>query len=393
MPLSDKAATNILRLLDTEEERNSLLAFRLLNSQGAAGDFLLSLCGHFLVAEGEQRLALRRCLRPLLRMAARERGCTPEQKDGLMWLLNYDPTREKAKPERFLLILEDALGLDILALSRFLFSRSGQSAQLLLRRGTPADRDALLAIRCYDGPRGRTLDLSRLGLARLPEEAGQYKDVEALNLRHNELEATDVFFLERFRKLRFLDLRFNRMARIPDGLPLLPRLQEADLRMGSLQVPLFDYLRHPLREIILVNLRMEPGFPLSQFNNEDVACILKNWTYEAGSRLVLNLAGKGFRSVPDAIRRFPRLAYVDLRDNPISFLPPWFLRMPALREVYCDRGVEYNYSYLRPGLAVYRENEQEPPTPQEQAAPWLANLAAFPAELPVAIPLEGLGGR
>ncbi|MCO6490240.1 MAG: hypothetical protein J5I98_17635 [Phaeodactylibacter sp.] len=390
MPLSDKAAANILRLLDTREERNSLLAYRLLNSQGVADDFLLSLCGYFMVAEGEQRLVLRRCLNSLLRMVAREKSCTPGQNSGLMWLLNYDPSQEKANTERILLLLEDALGLDILALSRFLFSRSGQCASFLLRRGTAADKKALLAARSYDGPQGRTLDLSRMGLAQMPEETRQCADIEALDLSHNELDISDVFFLQRFRKLRFLSLARNRMDRIPDGLLLLPGLQEADLRMNTLRMPLFDYLRHPLREIVKVNLRMERGFALDQFSVQDVACVLKNWAYEADNRLALKLSGRGFRSVPDALRSFPQLVYIDLRNNPISFLPPWFLRMPALREVYCDRGVEYNPSYLRPGLAVYRENEQEPPAPKKQEAPWLANLAAFPAELPVAIPVEGL---
>ena len=390
MPLSEKAAANILRLLNTEAERNGILAFRLLNSQQATEDFLLSLCGHFMVAGGEERLLLRNCLRTLLRITVKERGCSASQKDDLMWLLNYEAGQGNAQLERFLSILEYVLGLDILVLSRYLFSRGGQGAPMLLQRGAATDRAALLESRVYNGPYGRTLDLSRLNLAVVPEETNLFRNLEALNLSHNELSGADVFFLQGFRQLRFLSLAQNQMARIPDGLLLLPRLQEADLRMDGIELPLFKYLRHPLKDVLKVNLRMESGFTLDQFIDQDVACFLKNWAYEAGGRLVLDLSGQKAEAVPEAILRYPQLEYLDLRDTPIAFLPSWLLRMPRLREIYCDRGVEYNDAFLRKGLMVYRDEKRDPPRPGEEPPPWQANLSGFSAALPVAISVEGL---
>ncbi len=393
MPLSEKAAANILRLLNTEDERNSTLAFRLLNSQNVVEDFLLSLCGHFMTARGEERLALRNCLRALLRITAREWGCSSSQQNSLMWLLNYDPEQEKADPERFLSTLEVALAIDVLPLARYIYGRTGRCARILLRRGDSAQRAALLNSRMYDSPYGRALDLSRMQLIALPDETYRFPNLEALDISYNRLALSDVFPFQRFRFLRFLGLSHNKLERVPDGLPLLSSLEEVDLRGNPMEMGLFEYLRHPLKEKLRVNLALERGFTVDQFSEEDIACLLKNWISDTDYGPLLGLAGKELRVVPTAILRYPQLAFIDLRNNPIAFLPPWLLRMPRLREIYCYRGVEYNPAYLREGLTVYRDDEAEPPGPAEEPPPWLANLEAFPAELPVKIPVEGLRGR
>lgn len=393
MPLSEKAAANILRLLNTGDERNSALAFRLLNSQKAAGDFLLSLCGHFMVARGEDRRALRNCLRPLLRIAAREWGCSAAQQNDLMWVLNYDPEQEKDDSEPALSKLEDILGVDALALARYIYARTGRCARFLMGQGHPPERTALLESRVYKGPYGRTAGLSGLQLTSLPDEARQFRGLEALDLSHNQLAISDVFFLRRFRSLRYLNLAHNKLEQVPDGLPLLPCLEEVDLRENPAELRFFEYLRHPLKEKLRINLRPERSFTLDEFNNEDIASILINWISDTGYGQLLDLSDKGIRSAPGAILHYPQLAFIDLRKNSFGFLPPWLLRMPRIQEIYCDRGVEYNPVFLRPGLTVYREDEADPPKPGKIPPPWQANLERFPAELPVKIPLEGLRVR
>ena len=390
MPLSEKAATNVLRLLSTEDKRNSALAFRLLSSQQATDDFLLSLCGYFMAARGSQRLALRKALQALLLITIKERGCSTLEANSLMWLLNYDSEQKNANPEQFLPYLEDILGLDILALSRYLFFREGQCGALLLRRGNAADKAALLQSRIYNGGYGQTLDLSRLELNQIPDEASQFKEVNALDLSYNRLQSFDVFFLHRFQELRFLDLARNALSRIPDGLPLLHQLQEIDLRKNRIKLPLFEYLRHPLKAILKINLRPEPGFTLDQFDEQDVACILKNYIYDIDGQQALNLSGMELRAIPEAIQHYPQLAFIDLQDNPIGFLPSWFLKLPSLREVYCDRGVEYNPAFLRKGATVFKGESKSLPLPAKHSLPWLANATHFPASLPIVISLEGL---
>ncbi len=393
MSLPGKASINILRLLNTEDERNGVLAYRLLNSQQAAGDFLLSLCGYFMTAKGEQRLVLRNCLRSLLLVAIREKKCPAPQADQLMWMLNYEPGQRNARPEQFLLILEEALGLDVLALARYLFSREGQCTQLLLQRGHTEDKMAVLRARTYHGEYGQTLDLSQLGLAHLPEEARYFKELEGLDLSRNHLSCSDVFFLQGFQQLRFLDLTYNRLHKVPDGLPLLPQLQEADLRGNRIKLSLFEYLRHPWKRILKTELEQEPGFTLDQFNGQDVACLLKNWIYEAGRTQVLSLRQQGIRFVPAAIRQFPRLEVADLRKNPISSLPSWFLKIKNIRKVYCDGGVEYNPALAHEGLSVLKGSDERLPAPEKKAPPWLAKLPASHACLPIIIPLEDLPGK
>ncbi|MCB0567925.1 MAG: leucine-rich repeat domain-containing protein [Phaeodactylibacter sp.] len=390
MPLSEKAATNVLRLLSTEDKRNSALAFRLLSSQQATDDFLLSLCGYFMAARGSQRLALRKALQALLLITIKERGSSTQEANSLMWLLNYDPEQKNANPEQFLPYLEDILGLDILALSRYLFFREGQCGALLLRRGNAADKAALLQSRIYNGGYGQTLDLSRLELNQIPDEANQFKEVDALDLSYNRLQSFDVFFLHRFQELRFLDLARNALSRIPDGLPLLHQLQEIDLRKNRVKLPLFEYLRHPLKDILKINLRQEPGFTLDQFDEQDVACILKNYIFDVDGQQAIKLSGMGIRSIPQGFQHYPRLAFIDLQDNPIGYLPSWFLKLPGLREVYCDRGVEYNPSYLQEGAAVFKDQSRSLPRPRKPSPPWLANAIHFSASLPIVISLGGL---
>lgn len=392
MPLSTKAASNILRLLHTEDERNGALAFRLLNGQKVTDDFLLSLCGNFMVARGEPRLFLRQCLRTLLRIIIAERHCPPRQEERLLWLLNYDPEQAAPHPEEFLHILRNEMAMETLPLARFLFSRSGHCASLLFKQGDASDRAAMLANRKYEGAYGQTLDLSRMQLTNIPDDIRPFTQLHGIDLSHNSLRLSDVFALQPFSHLRFLNLAYNRLEKIPEGLHLLPDLQEIDLRTNSFKLRIFEYLRHPLKKILKVSLVMEPGFTLSQFNNQDLGCILKNWIYDTGQGQILNLSGKEIRSVPEAIQFYPQLAFIDLRNVPIGFLPLWILRMPNLREIYCDRGVEYNPAFCRKGLIIYRDKEQDPPAPGENPAPWLSNLANFPAELPVTIPMEGLIG-
>lgn len=394
MILSGKASINILRLLNTEDERNSALAYRLLNSQQAAGDFLLSLCGYFMTAKGEQRLVLRNCLRSLLLVDIREKKCPASQADRLMWMLNYEPGQRNGHPEQFLFMLEEFLGLDVLPLARHLFFKEGQCAQLLLEHGHPDDKMAMLKARMYYGEYGQTLDLSQLGLSQLPEEARHFKNLEGLDLSRNHgMAQPDVFFLQGFQRLRFLDLTYNRLQRLPDGLPLLPQLQEVDLRGNQIKLSLFEYLRHPWKKILKTDLQPEPGFTLDQFNNQDVACLLKNWIYAAGRIQVLSLRQQGIRFVPAAIRQFPGLAVADLRKNPISSLPSWFLKIKNIRKVYCDSGVEYNPALAHEGLSVLKGSDERLPAPEKKTPPWLAKLPAFPASLPINIPLEDLPER
>ena len=103
---------------------------------------------------------------------------------------------------------------------------------------------------------------------------------------------------------------------------------------------------------------MEPGFTLSQFNNRDLGCILKNWIYDT-SKGRYSTFRKEIRSCPNHTQFIPNWYFLDLRNVPIGFLPLWILRMPNLQEIYCDRGVEYN-RILPQRYVIYRDKEQDP---------------------------------
>lgn len=390
MSLPRSASANILRLLNTEDERNGTLAYRLLNGQQAADDFLLSLCGYFMVAEGEQRLVLRNCLRSLLQVAIREKKCTAPQRDRLLWLLNYDPGQKNTGPEQFLYILEDALGLDSVTLARFLFSRSGLCFHFLLQRSSGPGKVEMLRSRIYYGVHGQTLGLSRSGFSQLPEEARIFRELEGLDLSYNELSGSDVFFLLPFQKLRFLDLSHNRFQKAPEGLGALVHLQEADLRANEIKLSFFEYLRHPLKNILKTELVKEKGFSLDHFHPKEVACLLKNWIYDSGEGQVLDLRRQDIRFIPIAIRQFPQLKIVDLRENPIALLPSWFLKLPNLRQVYCGRGVEFNQIFVHEHLSLLRGSDAPLPRPVKNTPDWLGKPPGVAASLPVDIQPEDL---
>ena len=92
----------------------------------------------------------------------------------------------------------------------------------------------------------------------------------------------------------------------------------------------------------------------------------------------------GLREVPEVLFQWRGLRVLDLRDNPVSILPAWLLRMPQLRAIYCDYGTEYNPAFRHQHLEVLRDSLAPLPPPAgwvERKAATGQNAIALPYEL------------
>ncbi len=389
MSLSQKACNNILRLLNTQEERNEELALRLLNSQQATQDFLLSLSAYFLTSRNEQRLYLRNCLRNLLRLVVEEGRTHGPHASQLMWLLNYDPSQNKASLEDHLLHLGKTTGVDTHLLARYIFFHTGQCGGMVLSECSSQEKLQILECRTYWGPFGNTLGLSGLDLETLPEEILQMSGLTAIDLSHNKLKALPAW-LSTYSGLKHIGLRHNAFEFVPEELHRLHSLELADLRHNPCRLSYIDFFRHPLRGKFRIQLFDDGGFTLCQFHEEDIYLALQNWVYEKNGSQYLNLSGLELRAVPRCIQVFTRLEMLDLRQNAIGQLPTWLLKLPSLRQVYCDWGTYYNPASAHEALLVSKDEEEKLPMPEADPPAPQFQAPLLPVQLPLEFDLSGL---
>ena len=81
-----------------------------------------------------------------------------------------------------------------------------------------------------------------------------FTQLHGIDLSHNSLRLSDVLPFNHSPIFTFLNLAYSRLEKIPEGLHLLPDLQEIDLRTNSFKLRIFEYLRHPLK-----NPESQPG--------------------------------------------------------------------------------------------------------------------------------------
>ncbi|MCB0569176.1 MAG: hypothetical protein KDC66_05410 [Phaeodactylibacter sp.] len=382
MALSKNACTNILRLLASDNERNASLALQLLDSQQARPGFLLTLGAHLLTADVPARDYVQNCLKAL---AQADRSSSRYPPRPLQLILEYGKANGPAEADTTKAIeaLHQLFGIDPLLLALHTYHEKGICGSLILRKGSSADIARLLESRIYQGPQGKTMALQALGMGLLPEGLADFKDVAALVLSGNQLSSLPSMLLK-FRHLRHLDVRYNALGALPTHLLKLPRLECLDARRNNFRMPWLEYLAHPEKKRFLVGLDNTSGFALHELHAYDIGLILNNLSYRSDKGLVLGLAGQGLREVPEVLFQWRGLRVLDLRDNPVSILPAWLLRMPQLRAIYCDYGTEYNPAFRHQHLEVLRDSLAPLPPPAgwvERKAATGQNAIALPYEL------------
>lgn len=156
-----------------------------------------------------------------------------------------------------------------------------------LRRRTVSQR-LRSAWRRLGAEQGRHLDLSGLGVGRLPDLAANFAHVRILNLSRMELAQVPEGFLAGFPRLQVLNLNGNQLLAIPACVRRLNGLRNLDLEGNVLQQ---------------AAALLEPVRPLAHLNS-------------------LNLGGNGLNLLPQealaALRGFGRLQRLYLRHNNLS---------------------------------------------------------------------------
>lgn len=194
------------------------------------------------------------------------------------------------------------------------------------------------AIREVRASKALSLDLSGMGLDKLPESLRQLAHLESLGLRENSLTALpewlgdfaqlrtlDLFsnsllmlpeFLARLRDLRVLDVGFNSLTGLPDWLGRLTQLQQLNL-YGNELVTLPGWLGQ------LVQLRgfFVSGSPTGRTTVNSPSQPFPDFVRRMTSLGTLQMHGVGMSEVPDWVGGHPSLSVLDLKNNLISDLP------------------------------------------------------------------------
>jgi len=213
----------------------------------------------------------------------------------------------------------------------------------------------------WDSP----LSLVSMPLDELPEipagtDFGHISQITLVNLRVGVLPAG---FLANFPRLRILNLNYNNLLALPEGLERLPHLRELSLVGNRIRLTA-EQMR------VLANCRQLRNLDLS--DNFIGATALQVQGLE--NLETLNLRRTGLRAFPDGLERCTRLTYIDVRNNQIDHLPQALLTTPLLqRQVIALSGNPVSPEQLQ------RLRLAHPPALVVEPAPtkslWLGTLA------------------
>ncbi|EKT4529251.1 hypothetical protein QEM33_001817 [Pseudomonas putida] len=154
-----------------------------------------------------------------------------------------------------------------------------------------------------------TLVGERVGdLPALPENVS-FDHITHLTLRDMQLTSLDTGFLGRFSKVRNLDLRNNRLTRLPAGIEQLTELK--NLRLGGNQIVLSSEDNLRLSQLVELH-RLE-------LNGNPVGLLPPLASFPLLRRLSLRNTGLG--ELPADLARHGNLELLDMRDNQIQTLP------------------------------------------------------------------------
>ncbi|MBO3752540.1 leucine-rich repeat domain-containing protein [Streptosporangiaceae bacterium NEAU-GS5] len=189
--------------------------------------------------------------------------------------------------------------------------------------------------------RANSLDLSDLGLTRLPYSISDLTGLTVLNLKRNRLAGLP----ERLRalaELKVLVLTENCFTELPDWLGELPRLTELHLAgLGLDAVP--DWVAN-LGRLTVLNLidndltTLPDGLAnLTELTevglggNPSIA--LPDWLGDRTGITHLYLHECGLSAVPDWLANLTKLSVLSLHRNRLTVLPDWFAGLSELTDV------------------------------------------------------------
>ncbi|XP_070571196.1 uncharacterized protein [Ptychodera flava] len=166
------------------------------------------------------------------------------------------------------------------------------------------------------------LDLSGQGLAELPAELGQFKQLKSLDLRNNQLSSLPRSLSQDHPDLETLDISGNEFTDIP------PELDLKSLRRFAISGNSIS----SIREDDIEDLNNLEELDASNNNLSDVPASLGNL-----HRLKkLNIGSNNLTTVPSEIGQLDKLETLDLSNNEMEVLPPEVCQLRSLESLYIN---------------------------------------------------------
>ncbi|MCP3751964.1 DUF6543 domain-containing protein [Pseudomonas sp. SBB6] len=156
---------------------------------------------------------------------------------------------------------------------------------------------------------GYRLDLGGLRLGALPVVSADFSHIADLSLTLMDLQAVPAGFLRAFSRLRWLDLRGNRLTGLDDAIGELQGVTRLDLRDN--RVLMNETTTAVLGRLTQLKLLYLDNNPLGRPPAVGTLRELIN----------LSLKNTGIRTWPEGVLELERLAVLDLRDNLITRIP------------------------------------------------------------------------
>jgi Leucine-rich repeat (LRR) protein len=191
----------------------------------------------------------------------------------------------------------------------------------------------------------QSLVLGTLPLMALPEWLGQLTDLQSFVLWQSHLAALPDS-LRQLTNLQSLDLEANELTALPDWLGQLTNLQKLDL-WGNRLTALPDSLGllANLKSLNLGNngLTALPEWlgRLTNLQSLDLGgsrlTALPDWLGRLANLQSLDLADKGLMAPPDWLGQLTNLQSLDLRGNRLGALPDWLGRLTNLQSLHLER--------------------------------------------------------
>lgn len=166
-----------------------------------------------------------------------------------------------------------------------------------------------------------SLDLSRLGLMKMPEDLLMMTHVSRLRLAENRIDEIDEG-IKRFTNLTDLDMSANRITEIPAILGGLPRFHRISYEDNAIESPPVSIQNKGSDAVIAYLKRLWEGAQTGylDLSGQDLSAVPVE-ILRMTSLTYLNLDHNGITQVPDGIASLIHLKSISLQDNAISLIP------------------------------------------------------------------------